>query len=416
MFRILVLNIGSTSLKFSFFDMSSDRVLAKGNIENIGCSTSPMSYYLEEQSIVHRVISTVEGYGVGIKVVLELILEDKGLLNNISDLKAISFKTVHAGEATEPALITDQIIEQMEDYNSVVPAHNPPYLKAIRQCRELFPGVPLVAVFETDFHKDMPDYARIYSVPFEWYRDHGIRRYGFHGSSHRYIVERSAKLLNRPIENTKIISCHLGGSSSITAVKNGKSIDQSMGFSAQAGIPMSTRCGDIDPFIIPYIMKKTNLSFEEVMSILAGSSGLLGISGISGDMRELEGNYQKDYRAKLAIDSFCYSVKKYIASYMAILEGADALVFTGGIGENSPTIRERVCRGMQFMGIDLDAHINREEMKGGRAVSTASSRVKILIMPTNEELIVARETVKVLDELLLQSAFKDSIKGGMLNL
>lgn len=397
MLKILVLNIGSTSLKFNLIDMDGEKMLAGGNIEKIGDSDSSMTLSCAGGPIKKLNIDTRQGYGVGINSALKFLGENGEMLRELSELKAIGFKTVHAGELTAPSLITDKVMKKMEDYSSVVPAHNPPYLKAIRQCRKIFPQLPMVAVFETEFHKDMPDYARTYSVPFEWYEDYGIRRYGFHGSSHRYAVLRAAQMLKRPAGEVDIISCHLGGSSSITAVKRGKSIDQSMGFSAQAGVAMATRCGDIDPFIIPYVMKKTGFSLEKIISNLTGQSGLLGISGISGDMRDLEKSRKGCYRAGLAFDTFCYGIKKYIGSYMAVLEGADALVFTGGIGENSPLVRQQVCKGLQIFGFDLDESRNRDRSDGDGFISKAQSKRRIMVVKAREELIVARETVKVLN-------------------
>jgi len=397
MFKILVLNIGSTSLKFSLFDMDEEKMIAKGNIENIGDGASPMTFVSTVAPPRKMSIDTRQGYGVGVSAVLNLLCENGDILRTFSELKAIGFKAVHAGELTVSSLITDRVLNKMEDYSCVVPAHNPPYLNAIRQCRDLFPRLPLVAVFETDFHKDMPDYARTYSIPFEWYKDYGIRRFGFHGSSHRYVAQRAAHLLNRPLDQINIISCHLGGSSSITAIKKGKSIDQSMGFSAQAGVAMATRCGDIDPFIIPYIMKKTGLNFEEVISTLANQSGLLGISGVSGDMRKLEDSYEKCYRARLAFDIFCYGVKKYIGSYMVVLEGADVLVFTGGIGENSALVRQHICDGLKTFGFELDKTKNAtNRLNRDRCISKAQSKNKIMVIAAKEELVVARETAKVL--------------------
>jgi acetate kinase len=389
MFNILVVNIGSTSLKFNLFEMINEEMLVKGIIERIGNTDSPMRYQVVGSDPVNTAIDTSRGYGEGIKAVLQLL---RG-----KEIKAIGFKTVHAGEFRDSTVIDDSVINKMEEYAAVVPVHNPCYIKAINQCREMFPDIPLVAVFETKFHSEIPDYAYHYSIPYEWYQKYAIRKYGFHGASHRYVSQRAAELLQRPLHGLKMISCHLGGSSSVSAIKGGRSIDNSMGFSAQAGIPMSTRCGDIDLFIIPFIMKKEKMGFEEVMNVLAERSGLLGLSGKSGDMRELEENYAIHYRSRLAFDQYCYSVKKYIGSYFAVLEGTDALIFTGGIGENSYRARERICQGLQCIGLDLDKSKNMCRAGGERLISTDRSKVKIMIIPTNEALIVARETYRVIN-------------------
>ena len=392
--KIFVVNIGSTSLKFYLFDMGREAVLARGYLERIGNIDSPMSYTIRDRETVRTTIDTLSGYGIGIKTVLDIV-RNAGVLQDLSEIDGIGFKAVHAGELRESSLITDAVIALMEDYYCVVPAHNPPYVKAMQQFREWIPDIPLVAVFETSFHGHIPDYAYTYSIPYEWYEKYKIRKYGFHGASHRYVTERVTEILKLPPRESKLITCHLGGSSSISAVRNGHSIDNSMGFSTQAGIPMSNRPGDIDPFLIPYVMRKEGVSFEAVMEKLIKEGGLKGISGTSGDMRDLEENYGHSYRARLAFETLCYSVKKYIGAYIAVLGGVDAVVFTGGIGENSSRLRERVCEGLEFLGLELDLDSNRLP-KSERLISKDNGRVKVMIIPTNEEVIVARETLRVL--------------------
>jgi acetate kinase len=393
--KIFVVNIGSTSLKFYLFDMDQEEVLARGYLERIGNADSPMSYTIRDREPVKTRIDTVTGYGIGIKTVLDIIM-GAGLLKDLSEINGIGFKAVHAGDLRESSLVTEEVLALMEDFYCVVPAHNPPYVKAMKQFREWIPDIPLVAAFETSFHHDIPDYAHTYGVPYEWYEKHKIRKYGFHGASHRYVSERAAEILHLPQAGSRMITCHLGGSSSVSAILNGRSIDNSMGFSTQAGMPMSNRTGDIDPFIIPYVMKKESLSFEEVMEKLIKESGLKGISGTSGDVRDLEENYSSNARAKLAFEALCYSVKKYIGSYIAVLGGIDVLVFTGGIGENSSKLRKRVCEGLEFLGLELDLDQN-DLPKSERLISRDGSGIKIMIIPTNEEIIVARETLKVLE-------------------
>ena len=397
--KILVVNIGSTSFKYHLFDMDKEDILARGTIERVGNCQSPMKYVGNGGKAINKSIDTSSGYDGCIKSMIEILLDrEAGVIGDLVDIDAVGFKTAHGGEIREPSPITEKVIKTMEEYSGIVPAHNPPYINAIKRFQELLPKTPLVAVFETYFHKEIPDYAYLYSIPFEWYEKYNIRKYGFHGASHRFVSERVSAITHRPLEELKLISCHLGGSSSISAIKHGKSIDNSMGFSCQAGIPMSKRCGDIDPFIIPFVMEKGKLSFREVMDALVQSSGLLGISGLSSDIRDLEEKAASDnYRAKLALEVFAYSIKKYIGGYIAIMGGLDVLVFTGGIGENSPTVRRMACDKMEYLGIELDA--DRNECKGVECViSKDASRVEVLVIPPNEEVIVARETLKVLGE------------------
>jgi len=395
--NILVINIGSTSLKYQLYNMDNESVLIKGLIERIGNQNSIMEYKLAKE-LFRETINTSLGYTSAIEAMLSTLIGNKnkriGVIEKLSEMKAVGFKTVHCGKISQPSLINDEIINKMEEYSIVVPAHNPPYINAIKQFRKILPDTPLVGVFETYFHKDMPDYAQMYSIPYQWYEKYNIRRYGFHGASHRYISETVCDILTS-CNDLKIISCHLGGSSSISAIKDGKSIENTMGFSAQAGVPMAKRCGDLDPFIIPFIMEKEKLKFEEVMEILIKKSGLLGISGISGDMRDLEENYDGDYRASLAINTFVYQTKKYIGSYIAVLGGLDVLTFEGGIGEKSSLVREKICNGMEHLGICLD--YKKNQYKGKEAIiSKDEAKVKIIVIPTNEELIVARETLNVI--------------------
>jgi acetate kinase len=400
---ILVVNIGSTSLKYQLYNMENESVLTKGLIDRIGNKDSIMKYIVGKE-LIKKIIDTSIGYVSAIKIMLDVIIKKNnnktGVIKDFSEIWAIGFKTVHCGEIFKSSLINDEIIRIMEEYSCVVPAHNPPYINAIKQFKKILPDKPLVAVFETNFHKDMPDYAYIYSVPYEWYKKYNIRKYGFHGASHRYVSERISNFLHSSLYNLKVISCHLGGSSSISAIKQGKSIDNSMGFSAQAGVPMSKRSGDFDPFIIPFIMEKEKLNFEEVMKILVEKSGLFGISGISGDMRDLEENYDSNYRSRLALDTFIYQIKKYIGSYTAVMGGVDVLTFSGGIGENSCIVREKICHGMEYLGIELDHKKNQCQGKE-IIISKDNAKVKTIVIPTNEELIVARETLNVVKNIEL---------------
>ncbi|MBN2396008.1 MAG: acetate/propionate family kinase, partial [Candidatus Atribacteria bacterium] len=285
-------------------------------------------------------------------------------------------------------------------YSCVVPAHNPPYINAINRFKEILPRTPLVGVFETHFHRHMPEYAHLYGIPYEWYEKYDIRKYGFHGASHRYASEKALEILNLQPNQSRIVTCHLGGSSSIAAVKNGISIDTSMGFSTQSGVLMGNRVGDLDPFIIPYIMENESLSFEEVMTIFIKQGGLLGISGISGDERDLEEISDHNPKADIALKSFVYHIIKYIGSYITIMNGVDAITFSGGIGENSPKVRKEICEGLQLFQISLEDKKNEECIRGKEetVISDSSSKIQVIVIPANEALIVARETLKAISE------------------
>ena len=285
----------------------------------------------------------------------------------------------------------------MQDFVPVAPVHNPVYIQAMQIFREILPGVPMVAVFETGFHATIPEHASTYGVPYEWREKYGVRRYGFHGSSHRYISQRVPELLCRPVKDLRLISCHLGGSSSVTAIHSGKSVDTSLGFSPQSGLEQSSRSGDLDPFVVLHVMEKENLTTAEIRQLLCKKSGLLGISGISNDVRDLEkGAEEGNARAALALEVFIYEVKKYIGAYAAALGGLDALAFAGGIGENSWHVRQQVCSGLEYLGIHLNQEANRAPAQGDRVISLPCSRVAVLVVYTNEELMVARETARVL--------------------
>lgn len=399
MLKVLVVNIGSTSFKYRLLDMDNETTLARGQIEKIGNSASPFTYSLGEQEPVSKYIDTTLGYSSAIKTMIDILLKQggEGVIKDISEVKAIGFKTVQAGQIKKASLLTEEILNVMEQYSSVMPAHNPPYINAIKGFQVLLPQTPLVGVFETYFHADIPDYAYMYSVPYEWYEKYDIRRYGFHGSSHRYITNRTSEIIGKPLAKLRVISCHLGGSSSLAAVQYGKCIDTSMGFTTQAGIPMAKRTGDIDPFIITYIMEKEKLNYNEVMEILVTKSGLYGISDISGDMRDLEEHYNTNFKAKLAVDTFVYQTIKYIGSYAMVMGGVDVIAFAGGIGENSSKVREQICKGLSLLGIKIDDEKN--VIRGKEIViSNNDSETKVLVIPTNEEIIVARETMKVVSK------------------
>ncbi len=384
--RILVANVGSTSFKYKLFNMSDGSVPAEGRIERIGDTESPVEHRIgnRQECTPHP----VPDYPSAIREVVDRLTDsENGVLSDLSELDAVGFKTVHLRGQPGTYRLTDDILQRMADYNDLAPAHNPPYIQAIRIFQDLYPDLPLVGLFEAAFHTTLPDYAYIYSVPYAWYETYGVRKYGFHGASHRYVSERVPPLLNRPAEGLRIVSCHLGGSASVCAIRDGKSIDTSMGFSAQEGIINSTRNGSIDPFILPFIMDRENLSTAEIGRILTTESGLLGISGISGDMRDLLGSDSD--RARLAVEAFCYGVKKEIGAMAAAMGGLDALAFAGGIGERASDVRRLICDGLDLLGIHLDDARNRSGPPE-RLISTPESPASVLVVVTDEETIVAR--------------------------
>ncbi len=396
--KVLVVNVGSTSLKFRLFETEDESVVAVGKVERVGSTRSPVMYQAGGQPRREQEIECPDQRAAITHVLNLLIDPSSGVLLDLEQLDAIGFKPVHAKNITDSTFITDAVIKAMEEYIPLAPAHNPPYIEAFRIFQELLPDKPLIGVFEPAFHRTIPEYARTYGIPFEWSEKHAIRRYGFHGASHRYISWRTPQMLGRPAGNLRVISCHLGGSSSICAIKNGVSVDTSMGFSPQSGLPNASRNGDLDPFVVLYIMEKEGLSTEQVRSAISGNGGLKGISGISGDVRDLEEAADAgNSRAALALGVLIHETRKYIGAYIAVLEGLDALVFTGGIGENGRDIRRRICQGLECFGIQIDPAKN--EIGGQEAIiSRDESPVKILVVLANEELVIARETARLISE------------------
>ena len=393
--KILVANVGSTSFKYRLFSMPEETVLAEGRVEQIGDSESSIAHWTPESEVQTR--AHVPDYPTAIRNTLDrLVAAGQGTLRDVSELDGVGFKTVHLRGRPGTFLLTDEVLERMAEYNLLAPAHNPPYIEAVRIFRNLYPSIPLVGCFEAAFHTSIPDYAYIYSVPYRWYEKYGIRKRGFHGASHRYVSERVPKLLDRRRQGLRIVSCHLGGSASVCAIRDGRSVDTSMGFSPQDGIINATRNGSIDPFILPFIVDREGLSTREVVQVLCEQSGLLGISGISGHIPDLErARDEGNDRARLAIQAFCYGVKKEVGAMSAVLGGIDALVFTGGIGERGAGIREQICTGLEGLNICLDSDRNRAG-KPDCAVSSPESAVEVLIIRTDEERIVAREVASLL--------------------
>ncbi|MBI3922216.1 MAG: acetate/propionate family kinase [Armatimonadetes bacterium] len=393
--KLLVVNVGSTSLKFRLFEMPREALLAVGKVERVGGASSPFTYHRGDEAKLEKNIEA-PNQRAAIEHVLQLLTDPvSGVLSDLNDLDAVGFKPVHAKGIADAVFITEEGIQAMEEYTPLAPAHNPPYIEAFRIFQDLLPGKPLVGVFEPAFHKTIPDHARTYGIPYEWTEKHAIRRYGFHGASHRYVSHRAPELVGGNREELKIISCHLGGSSSICAIRNGESVDISMGFSPQSGLPNATRNGDLDPFIILYMMEKEGLSTDDIRSALSKNGGLKGISGLSGDVRDLEeAAAAGNHRAALALRVFVHETKKYIGAYTAILEGFDVLAFTGGIGENGIAVRESLCRGLECLGIHLDPSKNNRRGEEG-IISRDGSPVQIVVVLANEELVIARETFRL---------------------
>ena len=397
--RILCANVGSTSFKYQILDMETTTSLVKGGVERIGNSPSAFTHAVPGKPPREGVIDAPT-HTAAIAHAMDLITDaEVGCLEDLSQLDGVGFKTILARGYWRSAQITEDVIDALETSTPLAPMHNPAYIASIRAFQELLPTTPLVAVFETWFHQTIPDYAAEFGVPRFWVEQHDIRRYGYHGASHRYISERVPQFLGRETgEGLRIISCHLGGSSSLCAIKDEESVDTSMGTSTQYGMIQSTRCGELDAFAVLYMIDKEGFSTDEIRRQLIEDSGLKGISGTSGDMRDIEAAIATgNDDARLALDTYVYGVKKYIGAYIAALGGVDVIAFAGGIGEKSPITRAKICDGLEWCGIHLDT-VKNEQLTGEVDLSADNSRAKILVVSTNEELIVSRETARVLEE------------------
>lgn len=396
--KILVINAGSSSLKYQLIDVDSNTVIAKGLCERIGIKDSKLTYKpLGKEPF--ELVQDMKDHTDAIKLVLDALVDPKhGVISDMSEIDAVGHRVVHGGERFAESVILDgETLETIEDLNDLAPLHNPANLMGIRACLDIMPNVPMVGVFDTAFHQTMPAEAFIYGLPYEAYTDYMVRRYGFHGTSHNYVTLRAIERLNMPAEETRIITCHLGNGSSISAVKGGKCVDTSMGLTPLEGVPMGTRCGDMDPAIVIYLMKKLNLDVKQLDTYLNKQSGMLGLSGVSSDFRDL-GAAEKDgnERAKLALDTFAYKVKKYIGSYAAVLNGVDAIVFTAGVGENDREMRARILKGLDYLGVDVDFDYNMNAPRGEEiTISKPDSKVKVFVIPTDEEMMIARDTAKL---------------------
>ncbi len=397
--NILVLNSGSSSVKYQMFNPEKKQLLAKGVVERIGMAGAMLTHKPFEREEI-RLSGEILDHKVAIEYILSILLsKNHGVIKDKSEIAAVGHRVVHGGERfSESELITSEVIKEIVRCMDYAPLHNPLNLKGIRATQVLLPDAPQVAVFDTAFHQTMPSHAYMYGLPYVLYKRHGIRRYGFHGTSHLFVSERLSEITGKPLEEQKVITCHLGNGCSVAAIKEGKSIDTSMGFTPLEGLLMGTRSGDLDPAVVLHIMNQEELTMHEANTMLNKHSGIQGLSGISSDMREIEEELDENNRARLAFNVFCYRLKKYIGSYAAAMGGLDVIVFTGGIGENSSMVRELVLSELDFLGIQLDDKLNQAGEKGEREISIKDSRVKIFVIPTNEELVIALDTMRIISK------------------
>ena len=396
--KVLVINSGSSSLKYQLIDMDTEGVIAKGTCERIGIQGSNLKHKANGKEFVFEQAMPTHNEAVAL-VLNALTAEDSGVIKSMDEIDAVGHRAVASGEVfKKTTLVTDETIEKMEELCDLAPLHNPAAIIGVKACRAAMPKTPMAFVFDTSFHFTMPDYAYMYAINYEDYEKYKIRRYGFHGTSHKFVSQEAARYLGKKPEELKIITCHLGNGSSITAVNGGKSVDTSMGFTPLAGVPMGTRSGDIDCAAAEYLAKKEGWTISEAMTYLNKKCGVAGISGVSSDFRDLTAaTANGNARAKLALDMFAYACKKYVGAYAAAMNGVDCIVFTAGVGENTPCTREAICENMQYLGLEIDKEKNNEKNNGAiRDITGKNSKVKVLIIPTNEELVIARETVELL--------------------
>lgn len=392
--NVLVINAGSSSLKYQLIDMDTESVIAKGLVERIGIDGSVIKHKPTGKENVEIAVPMNDHVAAMEQVIKALTDKEHGVVEDLSSIAAVGHRVVHGGEDfSGSVVITDEVIKAIEDNAELAPLHNPANMMGINACKQLMPGVPMVGVFDTAFHAKMPDTAYLYGIGYEAYENYKVRRYGFHGTSHKYVSQRAAQILGKKPEELKIVTCHLGNGSSIAAVDGGVSVDTSMGFTPIEGLIMGTRCGDLDVAVIPYLMNKMNMSIDEVSTYLNKKCGVLGVSGISSDFRDLENAAEEgNKRAQLARDMFTYRVKKYIGAYAAAMGGVDVITFAGGVGENDGLVRQESLEGLEFMGVKLDKELNLGVRGKEVVISTPDSKVTVMIVPTDEELVIARDT------------------------
>lgn len=395
--KILVINAGSSSLKYQLYDMTDESVMAKGLVERIGMDSSIVTHKPTGRPDVTEVSEILE-HTTAIRKVLSLLTdEENGVIESVNEIQAVGHRVVHGGEFFEESALVDADVKtKIRQLFDLAPLHNPASMMGIKATETNMPGVPQVVVFDTAFHQTMPEQAYLYAIPRVLYKKYKVRRYGAHGTSHEFVSKAAAEYLKRPIEDLKIITCHIGNGASITAIREGQSVDTSMGMTPLEGLMMGTRSGDLDPAIVPYVMNKEELTVNEVNSMLNKHSGLLAISGISSDMREItEGMENGDASSKLAFDMYEYRLRKYIGSYAAALNGVDVIAFTAGVGENSVVLRKKVCENLTYLGVELDEELNAVRSGEPRRISSVNSKVEVLVIPTNEELVIARDTNRI---------------------
>jgi acetate kinase len=399
--NILVLNCGSSSIKYQLFDMKDNaRVLAKGLLERIGITDGILTHKPTGKDN-YKIVLDIPDHTVGINMVMEALVHPvHGVIKTISEIKAVGHRVAHGGENfKESVLIDNDVKRDIEKCSELAPLHNPAHLKGILSCEKLLPGIPQVAVFDTSFHQTMPDYAFMYAIPYEYYEKYRIRKYGFHGTSHRFVAEKACRLLNMDIHKSKIITCHLGNGASITAVENGKSIDTSMGFTPVDGLIMGTRTGEIDPGVLLYLADKEELSVSGVNNMINKKSGVAGISQLSSDMRDLETAAREgNPKAMLALNMYAYKIKKFIGAYVAAMNGLDLLIFTAGVGENDFNARRMICERMDYLGIEIDEEVNHGIKSQDLVISIPSSKVKVMVVTTDEEFVIASDTKAIVEK------------------
>lgn len=399
--KILVLNCGSSSVKYKLLDMETNEELGTGGVEKIGMKGSFLKHIRRDgQKVVLR--GEILEHQIAIEYILGVLTSQKhGTIESLEEINAVGHRVVHGGEKFNTSvLITEEVIQKIVECIDIAPLHNPPNLAGIYAINELLPSVPQVAVFDTAFHQSMPEYAYMYGIPYSLYKKYGIRRYGFHGTSHRYVSKRACEFLGLDCNKTKLISAHIGNGASVCAVKNGKSVDTSMGFTPVEGLMMGTRSGDIDLGVVTFLMEKEMIGSAAVSTLFNKHSGVLGVSGISSDMRDIENAVAEgNERAKLALEMYEYRIKKYVGSYAAALEGPDVIVFTGGVGENQTGTRQKVCESLAFMGVEIDSELNAKSRGKEVELSTPNSKIKVVVIPTDEEFMIASDTLEILQQL-----------------
>ena len=397
--KVLVLNCGSSSIKYKLYDMNGQKELASGGIEKIGLPDSFLKFTLSDGS-KQVITQEIKEHTAGIELILKTLTDAKyGVIKSLDQIDAVGHRVVHGGDKfCSSVVINQEVIDKIEECVDLAPLHNPANLKGIYAIQKILPKVPQVAVFDTSFHQTMPSYAYMYALSYNYYEKYGVRRYGFHGTSHRYVAKRGCEFLGIDLENSRIITAHIGNGGSITAIKNGKSIDTSMGMTPVEGLMMGSRSGSVDPGVLTYLMDKENLSTQQINDIINKKSGLVGVSGVSSDMRDIENAIEQgNERARLAMDMYFYYILKYVSGYIAVLGGVDAIIFTGGVGENQPIMRKYVCDSLAFLGVDFNNELN-DRIKGRETELTfPNSKVRVAVIPTNEELAIAIDTEELVE-------------------